>query len=60
MQYVDLEVESNIMASQKLKGKFERKKPSIDPPSYSNTKMENMANDQGIKFCSNFKVLGMR
>jgi hypothetical protein len=42
MQYVALEVESNIMASQKLKGKFERKKSSVDPPSYSSTKMENM------------------
>ena len=43
MQDVALEVESNIMASQKLKGKFERKKSSVDPPSSSNTKMEKMA-----------------
>jgi hypothetical protein len=42
MQDVALEVESNIMASQKLKGKFERKKSSVDPPSSSNTKMEKM------------------
>jgi hypothetical protein len=42
MQDVALEVESNIMASQKLKGKFERKNSSIDPPSSSNTKMEKM------------------
>jgi hypothetical protein len=43
MQDVALEVESNIMTSQKLKGKFERKKSFVDPPSSSNTKMENMA-----------------
>jgi hypothetical protein len=43
MQDVSLEVESNIMASQKLKGKFERKKSSADPPSSSNTKMKKMA-----------------
>jgi hypothetical protein len=43
MQDATLEVESNIMASQKLKGKFERKKSSIDPPSSSNTNMEKMA-----------------
>ena len=43
MQDVALEVESNIMASQKLKGKFERKKSSVDSPSSSNTKMEKMA-----------------
>jgi hypothetical protein len=43
MQDATLEVESNIMASQKLKGKFERKKSSADPPSSSNTKMEKMA-----------------
>jgi ribonuclease HI len=43
MQDVALEVESNIVASQKLKGKFERKKSSVDPPSSSNTKMEKMA-----------------
>jgi hypothetical protein len=43
MQDASLEVESNIMASQKLKGKFERKKSSIEPPSSSNTKMDKMA-----------------
>jgi hypothetical protein len=43
MQDVALEVESNIMESHKLKGKFERKKLSIDPPSSANTKMEKMA-----------------
>jgi hypothetical protein len=43
MQDDALGVESNIMASQKLKGKFERKKFSTEPPSSSNTKMEKMA-----------------
>jgi hypothetical protein len=43
MQDAALKVESNIMASQKLKGKFERKKSFVDPPSSSNTKMEKMA-----------------
>jgi hypothetical protein len=43
MQDASLEVESNIVASQKLKGKFDRKKSYVDPPSSSNTKMENMA-----------------
>jgi hypothetical protein len=43
MQDVALEVESNIMASQKLKGKVERKKFYVHPPSSSNRKMENMA-----------------
>ena len=43
MQDATLEVESNIMASQKLKGKYERKKSSADLPSSSNTKMEKMA-----------------
>ena len=43
MQDVALEVESNIMASQKLKGKFERKKSSAEPHSSSNTKMDKMA-----------------
>ena len=32
------------MASQKLKGKVERKKFSVEPASSSNSKMENMAN----------------
>jgi hypothetical protein len=43
MQDVALEVESNIMESQKIKGKVERKKFSVDPPSSSNRKMEKMA-----------------
>jgi len=43
MKDVALEVESNIVELKKLKGKFERKKSSTDPPSSSNTKMENMA-----------------
>jgi hypothetical protein len=43
MQDVSLKVESNIMASQKLKGKVERKKFSVEPPSSSNSKMEKMA-----------------
>jgi uncharacterized protein YajQ (UPF0234 family) len=43
MQDAALEVESNIMASQKLKRKVERNNFSIEPPSSSNTKMENMA-----------------
>jgi hypothetical protein len=43
MQDVALEVESNIMASQKLKEKVERKKFYVEPPSSSNRKMENMA-----------------
>jgi hypothetical protein len=43
MQDATLEVKSNIMASQKLKGKVERKKFSVEPPSSSNTKMEKMA-----------------
>jgi hypothetical protein len=43
MQDAALEVESNIMASQKLKGKVERKKFSVEPPSSSNRKMEKMA-----------------
>jgi hypothetical protein len=37
MQYVALEVESSIVASQKLKGNFERKNSYVDPPSSSNT-----------------------
>jgi hypothetical protein len=44
MQDVSLEVESNIVASQNLKGKFEKTKSSADPPSSSNTKMEKMDN----------------
>ena len=38
MQDVSLEVESNIMASQKLKGKVERKKSAVEPSSSSNSK----------------------
>jgi hypothetical protein len=34
MQDAALEVESNIMASQKLKGKVERKKSVIEPSSF--------------------------
>ncbi len=36
MNYASLEVESNIVASQKLKGKVERKNSYVDPPSSSN------------------------
>jgi hypothetical protein len=43
MQDAALEVKSNIMASEKLKGKVERNKFVVEPPSSSNTKMENMA-----------------
>ena len=43
MQDAALEVESNIVASQKLKGKVDRKKQSVDAPSSSDTKMEKMA-----------------
>jgi hypothetical protein len=43
MQDVALEVESNITASQKLKGRAEKKKDVVEPSSSSNSKMENMA-----------------
>jgi hypothetical protein len=45
MQDVALEVESNIIASQKLKGKnwAEKKKPVVESSSSSNSKMEKMA-----------------
>jgi hypothetical protein len=45
MQDVALEVESNITASQKLKGKnwAEKKKSVVEPSSSSNSKMEKMA-----------------
>jgi hypothetical protein len=43
MKDAALEVESNIMASWKLKGKVERKKSYVEPPSSSNSKMEKMA-----------------
>ena len=43
MEDATLEVESNITASQKLKGKVERNKFSVEPSSSSNSKMEKMA-----------------
>ena len=45
MQDVALEVEPNIVASQKIKGKLDKKKQSSDPlgPSSSENKMEKMA-----------------
>jgi hypothetical protein len=43
MQDVSLEVESNITASQKLKGRAEKKKPVVKSSSYSNSQMEKMA-----------------
>jgi hypothetical protein len=43
MQDVALEVESNITASQKLKGRAERKKSAIESSSSYNNKMEKMA-----------------
>jgi ribonuclease HI len=43
MQDAALEVESNITASQKLKGRAERKKSVVDSSSSSNSKMEKMA-----------------
>jgi hypothetical protein len=43
MQDATLEVESNITASQKLKGRAERKKSAVDSSSSSNSKMEKMA-----------------
>ena len=45
MQDVALEVESNIVAYQKIKGKVDRRKQSSDPlgPSSSENKMEKMA-----------------
>ena len=45
MQNATLEVESNIVASQKIKGKVDRKKQFSDPlgPSSSKNKMEKMA-----------------
>jgi hypothetical protein len=42
MQDVALKVESNITTSQKLKGRAEKKKSTIEPSSSSNSKMENM------------------
>jgi hypothetical protein len=42
MQDAALEVESNITASQKLKGRVERKKSGVESSSYSNSKMEKM------------------
>ena len=45
MQDASLEVESNIVASQKIKGKVDKKKQFSDPlgPSSSENKMEKMA-----------------
>jgi hypothetical protein len=43
MQDAALEVESNITASQKLKGKVERNKSVVESSSSYNSKMENMA-----------------
>ena len=45
MQDVSLEVESNIVASQRVKGKMDRKKKSSDPlgASSSENKIEKMA-----------------
>jgi hypothetical protein len=43
MQDAALEVESNITASQKLKGRAERKKSVVESSSSSNSKMEKMA-----------------
>jgi hypothetical protein len=43
MQDAALEVESNITASQQLKGRAEKKKSVVESSSYSNSKMENMA-----------------
>ena len=43
MKDAALEVESNITASQKIKGRAERKKSVIESSSSSNRKMENMA-----------------
>jgi hypothetical protein len=43
MQDAALEVESNITASQKLKGRVEKKKSAVDSSSSSNSQMEKMA-----------------
>jgi ribonuclease HI len=43
MQDATLEVESNITASQKLKGRAEKKKSVVDSSSSSNSQMEKMA-----------------
>lgn len=43
MQDAALEVESNISASQKLKGRAEKKKATVEPSSSSSSKMEKMA-----------------
>ena len=40
MQDTALEVESNITASQQLKGRVEKKKSDVESPSSSNSKME--------------------
>jgi hypothetical protein len=43
MKDVALEVESNITASQKLKGRAEKKKSVVESSSSSNSQMEKMA-----------------
>jgi hypothetical protein len=43
MQDAALEVESNISASQKLKGRDDKKKAVVEPSSSANSKMEKMA-----------------
>jgi hypothetical protein len=43
MQDAALEVESNITASQQLKGRAEKKKSVVESSSYSNSKMEKMS-----------------
>jgi hypothetical protein len=43
MQYATLEVESNITASQKLKGRAEKKKYVVKSSSSFNSQMEKMA-----------------
>jgi ribonuclease HI len=43
MQDAALEVESNISASQKLKGRADKKKAVVEPSSSANNKMEKMA-----------------
>jgi hypothetical protein len=44
MQDASLEVESNITASQNLKGRVEKKKSVVEPSSSSSNQMEKMAN----------------
>jgi hypothetical protein len=58
MQDVALEVESNITASQKLKGRDEKKKSDVESSSSSNSQMEKMAKmlDSLTSEMSNLKV----